>query len=325
MSIPRRTLTIGSMFVALATSTVSAKAEYPDRPIKLVVPYTAGGQFDVQARLIAQKLEADLGQPVVVENKPGAGTTLGAEYVAAAKPDGYTVLMAGATLMAIAPHAYTNLNYKVEDFAPVSMLNSLPMALIVQPELVTAKTFPEFVAYVKANPGKINYGTTGRGVATHLLGELMKTRLGLEWVDVHYRGTSPAQQDLLGKHLPVMLDGLLAYSGHVKEGRLRVLGISTDQRLEAAPDVPTFAELGHPELSVSSWAALVVPKGTPQPIIDKLNAVTVKAVESSEVRQRMIADATVPMSSTPEEVTALVKRDSAIWGDLIKSLGLKLD
>lgn len=302
-----------------------AQAEYPDRPIKFVVPYTAGGQFDVHARLVAQKLEAELGQPVIVENKPGAGTTLGAEYVAAAKPDGYTVLMAGATLMAIAPAAYVKLNYKVDDFTSVSLLNNLPMALFVQPNAMPTKTFAEFVAYVKANPGKVNYGTTGRGVATHLLGELMKSRLGLDMVDVHYRGTAPAQQDLLGGHLPVMFDGMLAYTGHVKSGRLAVLGISTDKRLEATPEVPTFAELGFPELSVSSWAAIVVPKGTPKPIIDKLHAATVKAIADPDVRRRMIADATVPMSSTPEELDALVKRDSAIWGDLIKKLGLKLD
>src|SRR5690606_36349432 len=241
-----------ALLVSVALFAGPAFAEYPERPVTLVVPYTAGGQFDIHARLVAQKLEEYLGQSVIVENKPGAGTRLGTEYVANARPDGYTILMAGATSMVIAPHTFEKLSYDPNAFAPISLLNILPMALFVQPSLIPASTFGEFVEYVRAHPGEVDYGTTGHGVATHLLGELVKSELELDMVPVHYSGTSPAQQDLLGGHLPAMFDGILAYKDHIGVGSLKVLGVSTPERLPAFPDLPTFAEQGYPALSVAS-------------------------------------------------------------------------
>lgn len=322
--ISRRHLGMAALAGALLFSG-AALAEYPERPITLVVPYTAGGQFDTHARLVAQKLEQNLGQTVIVENKPGAGTRLGAEYVANAKGDGYTILMAGATMLSIAPHTFATLNYDPAKFEPISLLNILPMALFAQPSAMPAKTFAEFVEYARAHPGEVNFGTTGHGVATHLLGELMKSELKIDMVAVNYAGTAPGQQDLLGGHLPIMLDGMLAYKDHLEAKRLNVLGVSTPERLPAFPDVPTFAEQGYPALSVASWAALVAPEGTPVDVIAKLNAATVAAVDSKEVSDRMIADATLPKSSTPEEVRQLMANDSKVWGAVVANIGLKLD
>jgi tripartite-type tricarboxylate transporter receptor subunit TctC len=294
---------------------------YPDRPVTLVVPYTPGGQFDAHARLLAKSMSTLLNQSVVVENRPGAGTTIGAEYVARSKPDGYTLLMAGATMFTIAPHTFQSLRYKVEDFQTVSTINVLPMALFVNPNVLPVKDFKEFVAYAKANPGKVNYATTGPGVATHLLGELTKSRVGIDIVPVHYKGTGPAMQDLLGGRVQSTFDGILAHAPMVKDGRERVLGVSSEKRLPGAPDIPTFAEMGYPELAMSSWAGIVVAKGTPQPIIDKLQKAVADAVNSDEVKSRMIADGTIPMADSPAQFDALIKRDYEVWGGLIKKIG----
>jgi tripartite-type tricarboxylate transporter receptor subunit TctC len=319
-------------FLALAAAAALAAAlpgaahaqspqNYPERPVTLVVPYTPGGQFDTHARLVAKRLSTLLNQSVVVENRPGAGTTIGAEYVSRAKPDGYTLLMAGATMFTIAPHTFASLRYKIEDFQTVSLLNVLPMALMVNPTVLPVKDFKEFVAYAKAHPGKLNYATTGPGVATHLLGELTKAKLGIDIVPVHYKGTGPAMLDLLGGRVQSTFDGLLAHAPMVKEGKEVVLGISSEKRLPGAPNVPTFAELGYPELAMSSWAGIVVPKGTPPAIVDKLHKAVVDAVRSEEVSSRMVADATIPMVNTPAEFDALIKRDYEVWGGLIRKLG----
>ncbi len=317
-----KSLTCLAVLGALAPLTAVAQGgSWPERPITLVVPYTPGGQFDAHARLLAKSLTTQLNQSVVVENKPGAGTTLGAEYVARAKPDGYTLLMAGATMFTIAPHTFPQLRYKIEDFQTVSLLNQLPMALIVNPSALPVKSFQEFVAYAKANPGKVDYATTGPGVATHLLGELTKAEVGIDIQPVHYKGTGPGMIDLAAGRVPATFDGYLAYAPMLKEGKLTALAISSDKRLPGAPDIPSFAELGYPGLSMSSWAGIVVPKGTPLTIVDKLQKAIVAAVRSEEVSSRMIADATVPMTSTPAEFDALIKRDDAVWGNLIRKIG----
>lgn len=306
---------------AFAQAAPAAATTWPERPITLVVPYTPGGQFDTHARLIAKSLTGLLNQSVVVENKPGAGTTLGAEYVARAKPDGYTLLMAGATMFTIAPHTFAQLRYKVEDFQTVSLLNELPMALIVNPQTMPVKNFREFVAYAKANPGKVDYATTGPGVATHLLGELTEAEVGIDINPVHYKGTGQAIVDLAAGRVPATFDGYLAHAPMLKEGKTLALGISSEKRLPGAPNIPTFAEQGYPALSMSSWAGIVVPRGTPAPIVDKLQKAVAAAIRSDEVNARMVADATVPLSSTPAEFDALIKRDYQVWGGLIKKLG----
>lgn len=316
----RRLLVCAALTVIATAAPVNAIAQgYPDRPITLVIPYTPGGSFDSHGRLVAKHLSTLLGQTVIVENRPGAGTTIGAAHVARAKPDGYTLLMAGGTMLTIAPHTFKSLPYKVEDFQTVSLINIQPMVLYVNPKVLPVKDFKEYVAYAKANPGKMNYATTGPGVATHLLGELMKLSLGIDIVPVHYKGTGPGQVDLLGGQVQSMLDGWPSHAQMVNEGRERALAASSEQR--PAPDVPTFAELGYPELSMASWAGIVVPKGTPAPIVEKLQKAVNAAVNNPEVNKKMLAEGTFPLPGTPEAFDALIKKDHEVWGEVIRKIG----
>ncbi len=312
---------VSTVAVLLAAGIARAQT-YPDRPIKLVVPYAAGGLFDTQGRLLAARLHASLGQPVIVDNRPGGGATVGTEYVAKAKNDGYTLLMAGATTFAIAPHAYKNLRYKIEDFQTVSLTTLSPLGVVVNPDVLRVKNFGELVAYAKANPGKVQYATSGRGVVTHLLGELMAAQLGLDMVAVHYKGEGPALQDLLGGHIPVMISGLSTIVPQMRTGKVPVLGITMEKRLPNLPDIPSFGELGYPELAVPAWVGIVVPKGTPAPVVDKLHKAVVEAMASEEVRSKILADASLPTTCTPAEFDAFIRRDSAVWGALVRKLGI---
>ncbi len=298
---------------------------YPERPIKLVVPYTPGGQFDILARMVGERMGPILGRLVVVENKPGAGTMLGAEFVARSKNDGYTLLYSGANMFAIAPHVYAKVPYQRSDFQTISLVSDLPMGLVVNAAMVPAKTLQEFIAYLKSNPGKVNFGTSGQGGAQHLLCELVKDRAGVEMMHVPYKGTAPVIQDLVGARVSVACDGLLAYIPHAKAGTLRILAVSSAKRMEGIPDVPTFGESGLPEATVSSWGGIVAPAGTPQPVIEKLHAAIVAAASAPEVRQRIIADAAVPHTSTPAEFDAIIAADYERWGRVVRRLGLKLE
>jgi len=309
--------------IAALCTVASVHAQpWPDRPLKLVVPYTAGGQFDVVARMVAERMGNALGQTVIVENRPGAGTIVGAEYVAKSKPDGYTLFYAGANAFAIAPHLYAKVPYKNSDFESISFVNELPMGLIVNASL-PVKTLEEFIAYAKANPGKLSYGTSGTGGAQHLLCELIKERAGIDMVHVGYPGTSQVLQDLLPDRVDVACDGLLAYAPYVQNGAVRVLAVSSAKRLSAFPQVPTFAERGIPDATVSSWAAIMVPTGTPDSVRSKLHDAAVKAASAPEVQARIVADAAVPRTSTPDEVDATIRTDYGKWGGVISKLGLE--
>jgi tripartite-type tricarboxylate transporter receptor subunit TctC len=277
------------------------------------------------ARVLGKLLAASLGRPVVIDNKPGAGTTIGAEYVSRARPDGYTLLMAGGSMLTIAPHTYT-LRYKVEDFQTVSMTSIIPVGLIINPNVLPVKDFREFIAYAKANPGKVNYATTGPGGASHMLGELIKVRTGIDMVAVHYKGAGPALLDVLAGRVPSIVDSLPPHLPHTAVGEELGLAISTEKRLPGAPQVPTFAERGYPEPGMGSWSGIVVPKGTPAAIVDKLRKAVVDAVNNDELKNRMIADAVVPATSTPAEFDALIRRDHAVWGEVVRKIGgIKLD
>jgi tripartite-type tricarboxylate transporter receptor subunit TctC len=294
---------------------------WPDHPLKLVVPYTAGGQFDVVARMVAERMGQTLGQPVVVENKPGAGTLLGADYVAKSRPDGYTLFYAGANAFAIAPHLFARVPYQRSDFQTISLVSELPMGLVVDAKL-PVKTLEEFLAYVKANPGKVNFGTSGEGGAQHLLCELVKDRTGISMQHIGYKGTAQVLQDLLPGRVSAACDGLLAYVPHMKAGAVRILAVSSSQRLAALPDVPTFAEKGIPDATVSAWGGIMAPAGIPPAVRQKLHDAVAAAVNSTEVRQRISADAAVPRSTTPEEFDAIIGADYEKWGGVIRKLGL---
>jgi tripartite-type tricarboxylate transporter receptor subunit TctC len=296
-------------------------AAWPDRPIKLVVPYTAGGQFDVVARMVAERMGQRLGQPVVVENKPGGGTVPGADFVAKSKPDGYTLFYAGANAFAIAPHLLSKIPYQRSDFQTISLVSELPMGLVVN-AAVPAKTLEEFVAYAKANPGKVNFGTSGEGGAQHLLCELVKDRTGIDMQHVGYKGTAQVLQDLLPNRVNAACDGLLAYVPHHRAGTVRIVGVSSSQRLPALPDVPTFGERNIGDATVSAWGGIVAPAGIPPAVRQKLHEAVTAAVNSPEVRQRITNDAAVPRTTTPEEFDTLIRTDYDKWGAVIRKLNL---
>ena len=325
----RRTLMVCALIgaaAAFAPQLAKAQAAWPDRPITLVVGYAPGGQADMHARILAKRLSTTLGQPVVIENKAGAGTTLAAEYVARAKPDGYTLLMAGGSALTIAPYTYSSIRYKVDDFQTISLTSFIPVGLIINPQAIPVKDFKEFIAWAKANPNKFNYATTGPGGASHLLGELIKSRLNIDIVPVHYKGAGPALLDVLAGRVQGIVDSLPPHLPFIAQGKELGLAISSEKRLPGAPQVPTFAELGYPELGMGSWNGIVVPKGTPQPIIDKLYNAVVEAANTEEFKSRVTADAIVPAATTPAEFDAIIKRDSRVWGEVVKKIGgVKLD
>ncbi|TFY97436.1 Bug family tripartite tricarboxylate transporter substrate binding protein [Ramlibacter rhizophilus] len=313
-----RALLVGA---ALAVASLAGAQDWPDRPLKLVVPYTAGGQFDVVARMVAERMQRTLGQPVVVENKPGGATLLGADYVAKSKPDGYTLFYAGANAFAIAPHLFAKVPFQRGDFETISLVSELPMGLVVSGQL-PVRTLEEFVAYAKANPGKVNFGTSGSGGAQHLLCELVKDRAGIDMVHVGYKGTSQVLQDLLPGRVSAACDGLLAYAPHAKAGAVRILAVSSAKRLPALPDVPTFAEKGLPDATVASWGGIMVPAGVPAPVRARLVEAVTAAASAPEVQQRIASDAAVPRTTTPEEFDAVIRADHEKWGDVIRKLGL---
>lgn len=303
----------------------AALADYPERPITMIVPFAAGGQFSNHAFVVAEELEKILGQTVVVEHMPGAGSRLAAEHVSKQAPDGYTIFMAGSGILAIAPHQYKDLPFKVEEFAPISMLNYIPVALLVNPSMINVKNLDEFITHVKANPGAVTYGSPGFGATTHLIGELIESHLGLDMEAVHYQGSAPSRADLIGGHLPVDISAPINYADELKSGKAIALAINGDKRLDAYPDIPTFTELGHPELAAAGFAAFVAPKGTPPEITEVLSKAIAKALEVPSVRDRLVSDATIPAATTPAEMREIVQRDTATWKKAIDTAGIKFD
>src|ERR1700731_2858074 len=248
-----------------------AEAAYPSRTIKMIVPYPAGGTTDFLGRLVADQLTTGLGATIIVENKPGAGTTLGAEQVARAEPDGYTLLMGTSTTLAINKTLYRKLPYDpVRDFTPIALVAGVPFALIVNPT-IPAKTLSEFIAYAKTRPGLV-YGSAGNGSPQHLGAEMLKAAAGIDIRHVAYRGSVPAMLDVIAGHIPFMVVDLQPALQQIREGKVRVLGVTTPKRVAAAPDIPTLAQAGLPGFELVAWQGIVAPAGTPRPVIDALAA-----------------------------------------------------
>ncbi len=314
------------LFVLLGLSAGSAAfaQNFPDKPLKLAVPYTAGGGVDTTARTLADKLGARLGQPVVVENKPGAGTMLATDFVAKSKPDGYTLLFGTSSAFTVVQHTYSKVAYKPEDLQPIAMVNTFPWTFTVNPEVIPVNNWKEFVDFVRANPGKVNFGSSGMGTSPHLLFELLKMRQNLDMFAVHYKGT--ALQDLLAGRIGMVMDSPPPLLPHYASGKLRALAVGgTRERISALPNVPTFIEVGVPELSLGAWGALFAPAGTPRPIVDKLYTATVAVVNDPDMRTRILSIAGSPRTATPEEMEAQIKADSRMWKDVVDKIGLKLD
>jgi tripartite-type tricarboxylate transporter receptor subunit TctC len=309
---------------ALALGTAAQAQEFPDRPVTMVVPFAAGGSTDVVARIIGQKMSEDLGQQVVIENVAGAGGNLGADRVARAEPDGYTILMGTVATHALNPLILKTKPYDPEkDFAPISLLVLVPNVLVVNPQL-PAKNVAELIALLKAAPDQYSYASSGNGTPLHLSGELFKSMAGVTMQHVPYKGSGPALNDVIGNQVPIMFDNLPSSSGHIKFGTLRALAVTTKERAPSFPDVPTIAET-IPGYETYTWNALFAPAGTPKEAIDRLNASAKKALADPTVAEKMKGFSATIVASTPEELAAHVTAELAKWAPVVKDAKVQMD
>jgi tripartite-type tricarboxylate transporter receptor subunit TctC len=315
--------------LALAASwggagSASAQA-YPSKPIHIVVPFAPGGITDILARALGQQLTDSLGQQVVIENKPGANSQIGAEAVAKAAPDGYTLLVSADTTFSMNPHLFPKLSYDpVRDFAPISGLGISPQALVVHPS-VPVKNLSELIDYAKKHPGEINYGTFGPGSSGHLNIVLLETLTGAKFTAVHYKGANPAITDVLGGHIQMIIVSIGLVRKHFEAGTLKLIGFGSAERLAQFPDVPTIAE-SLPGYEAGSWYGLVAPKGTPREIVDKLSAETQKIFGDPAFRDRFLAPAmTFSIASSPEKFSQRIDADFAKWGRVIKAAKVQME
>ncbi len=301
-----------------------AQTDFPQRMVHLVVPFPAGGATDVMARLLAQKLTTAWGQPVVVENKAGATGAIGSVFVAKAVPDGYTILMGTASTHSVSPAVNPNLPYNnLKDFVPISLVATFPNMLVVHPS-VPAKTVPEFIQYLRTNPGKVNFASSGTGGSVHLAGELFKLATKTEMVHIPYKGSSEALNQLLGGQVQSVFDNMTTVWPHVQAGRLRALGVAGLTRSSEAPDVPTIAET-LPGFEANSWVGLFAPTGTPAAIINKMSADTQRVLKDPDIVQRLARLGAAASGNDPEVFGAFVRKDTEKWRGVVSAAGIKLE
>ena len=311
--------------LGLAVALPAAAQSFPSKPVRIVVPQTPGGSSDALARIIAQKLNEKWKEPVVVENKPGAGGNIGAELVAKAPGDGTTLLMSYAGTQAINPSLYTSLTYdSVKDFAPTATLASVPFVLIVNKDL-PAKNLDEFLTLARAKPDQIAYGSAGNGSVNHLLGVMMSTDANVKLMHIPYRGAAPALTDLMSGQIQAVFTSLPSVIGHIREGTVRPLAVTSAKRAGAAPDVPTVAEAGVPGFDVNPWFGLLAPASTPPALVRQINADVNAALQEKETIDRMKDQGAEPLVTTPEQFLALLRADVEKWAKVVKASGAKLD
>jgi tripartite-type tricarboxylate transporter receptor subunit TctC len=310
----------------LLTSSMAIHAQtYPTKPLRMLVPFPPGGTTDILGRVAAQKLGEALGQQVIVDNRPGAGGNIGTELVAKSPPDGYTLLTDPGSTLTINPSLFAKLPFDpLKDFAPVTILAAVPNLLVVHPSL-PVRNVKELIALAKAKPGQLNYASSGAGQSTHLSMELFKSMAHVNMIHVAYKGSSPAITDLLGGHVLLMFDNMPSALPHAKAGKLRGIAVSTARRSPVMPDVPTVAESGLPGFEVSVWFAVLAPAATPREIVERLNGILVKALQSPDVRERLSTQGAEPIGGTPADFTAVMKRDLAKWAKVVKDANIKLD
>jgi tripartite-type tricarboxylate transporter receptor subunit TctC len=299
-----------------------AQADYPSRTVRIVVPSQPGGGTDIVARVLANHYSKTLGQPFVIDNKPGAGNMIGIEAAARSAPDGYTLLTVPATL-ALNTVLYKKVPYHpIKDFAPITLAATAPLVLIVNPAL-PAQSLADFIALAKREPGKMSYGTAGIGTAPHLCMELLKSMAGIDLVHIPYKGTAPAAGDVAGGQIAAMFATALTARPMIDGGRVRALAVSGPQRVQALPSVPPVAEAGVPGYAAMQWYGLLAPAGTPPPIIARLNAEALRALKSDEMRERLAADGAEPQGSTPEEFGALIRSELDKWTRVTRAAGIE--
>ncbi|OZI46602.1 Bug family tripartite tricarboxylate transporter substrate binding protein [Bordetella genomosp. 5] len=302
----------------------TAQAAYPDKPVRVVVGFSAGGTTDVIARIMAKELTQELGQSFVIENKPGGGSNIATDYVARATPDGYTVLFVAVT-SAINQTLYKNVNFDLtKDFTPVALGAKVPNVLVINPQ-VPVKSVQELVDYAKKNPGKLAFASSGSGTSIHMAGELFKQRAGIDVLHVPYKGSAPAITDLIGGQVQFMFDNMPSSWPHVQSGKLRALAVTTTDRSKSAPDLPTMQESGFEKFDVSSWFGMIAPVGTPPEVIEKLNAAMNKALDKPEVLKAYESLGAVGQKTTPAEFGAFIKSEVDGWAPVVKTSGAKVD
>lgn len=309
----------------LLSPSLAQAQDYPSKPIRWVVPYPAGGGSDFLARTIGQTLSTQTGQPVLVENKPGGNTAIGASDVARSAADGYSVLSADNGTMIFNSALYKSLTYSpTKDLAPVTLMGRFPMILVVGPA-VTAKDAKEFIAQIKAKPEGVNYGSAGAGSPHHLAMELLKVEAGLKMTHAPYRGAAPALADVAGNQIPAMMVDMAAGAGFIKGGKVRPLAVANAKRLPQLPDVPTFAELGYKNVEAAALVGMVVPAATPKATVDALNKRVVAAINEPGVKQKLIDFGVEPVGSSSADFAALIQSETTRWHKLIKDLNITLD
>lgn len=309
--------------ITLMTATGAVAQDYPARPVKWVVPYPPGGATDIVARLIGHRLSERLGQQFIIENKPGAGNNVGTDSVVKSDPDGYTLLLVNPA-NAINASLYAKLNFNfINDIAPVAGITRVPNVMIV-PKDFPAKTVAEFIAYAKANPGKVNMASSGNGTSIHLSGELFKAMAGVDLLHVPYRGSAPAITDMLGGRVQVMFDNMPSAVPHVKAGTLRAIAVTTAQRSPELPDVPTVGDTVK-DYEASAWFGLGAPKGTPRPVIEKLNKEVNAILEEPEIKKRLAEMGGNTLQGTPEQFGAIIESETTKWEKVVKFAGARVE
>jgi tripartite-type tricarboxylate transporter receptor subunit TctC len=313
-----------AVVLALLLAAPAFAQSYPDRPVRIIVPTPAGGPVDVMARLVAAALPASLGQNVIVENKPGAGNTLGSRLAAEAAPDGYTLMVSAASGLIMSPLIYPTAAYDASSFAPVALIAETPQLLVVNPQL-PVKTVAELVAYAKANPGKLNYSTGGTGTLPHLSAELFKQITGTNIVHVPYKGGGPALVAVVAGETQLTFDTVATSLPLARDGKLRVLAVVGPKRVAELPDVPTMRELGFPTISTGAWTALLAPKATPPAIIAKLNAAVNKTLDSEPMKRTLAKLGAQPRGGTPEVLAEHIASETKKWTPIVAALNLKVE
>jgi tripartite-type tricarboxylate transporter receptor subunit TctC len=320
----RRILRPGLVAGLLLAAGTAVAQTYPAKPVRWIIPFPPGGAMDVMARALGPKMAESLGQPVVVENRPGAGGVIGSDVVAKAPPDGYTIMIVSIG-QAVNPSLYPKLPFDpIKDFEPVTLVGVVPNVLVVHPS-VKANSVAELVALAKAQPGKLNYASAGNGTSIHLAGELFAAMAGVDITHVPYKGSGPAVTDLLGGQVNLMFDSITSAKPHIQAGKLRALGVTSQRRSTALPNVPTIAEAGIKGYEVSPWFAVFVPAKTPKAVVDRLHSEITKALKSPDIQERFASIGAEPVGSTPEQLAAHLERETARWSKIIRERDIKSD
>ncbi|MGE8375000.1 MAG: Bug family tripartite tricarboxylate transporter substrate binding protein [Diaphorobacter nitroreducens] len=322
----RRTLLASLAVAAAGALPLGALAQnFPTKPITMIVPFSAGGTTDILARIVGQGLTTELGQSVVVDNKPGAGGNIGGSLAAKAAADGYTLFMGTVGTHAINQSLYKKMPFDpVKDFAPLSRVATVPNLLVAHPSQ-PFKTVKELIAYAKANPGKITFGSPGSGASPHVSGELFKSMTGTDLLHIPYKGSAPAMTDLLGGQTSVMFDNMPSAIQHVRSGKLRPIAVTTAKRSPELPDVPTIAEAGVPGYEATSWFGMFAPAGTPKPVLDKLHAALIKVLNQADVKKKIAEQGGDVVAETPAQFAAFIQAESVKWGKVVKESGATAD